>query len=183
MGYSGAVVLHCHRDHLFWRDLPFCSHLAGLTGELGDGVVLTVKTAEVTAGSGDGKGETSGKEMEERFLFYGIRIRREDLSIDKRVENATLVFSHPADTPFPLFDEAVMTTEKAANLFSFKLFIEKSFFQIFPPKKVKISELFPTLKRLTYGECELYIPPHPNPLTPPIEGEFLPPLIFLRTSP
>ena len=97
--------------------------------KLGNVGVLTVQTAEVATGSGDGIGKAAGKKMKERFFFYGIDVPCDDLIVHQGVENAVPVFPHRAYASFPAGNKALMAAEAAEDLAAPFSFLEHGLFQ------------------------------------------------------
>jgi hypothetical protein len=50
------------------------------------------------------------------FLFDWVHILGNQLSIYKRLQDAVLVFTNRADTPFPCLDKAPMAAQIASDL-------------------------------------------------------------------
>jgi uncharacterized SAM-binding protein YcdF (DUF218 family) len=83
---------------------------------LGDGVVLAVLAAEVTARSGQRKRQGPGQKVVEGFFLDGIDVDRAGVAIDKGVQLAPAILAHAAGAAFPFDQDAAMWAELAADV-------------------------------------------------------------------
>jgi hypothetical protein len=57
--------------------------------------------------------------VKKRFLFYGINILADQLSVYQTVEDTCTVFPHLADASFAIFDMTPMAAQETFNGFLF----------------------------------------------------------------
>lgn len=91
-------------------------------------VVLTLKATEVATRRRDRKGGRAGKEVIQRLFLHRIHVLGDNLSIDKAVKRASLVFPNAAYPPMSFLDYTAMVAEKATDPGIIDPFIEHCLF-------------------------------------------------------
>jgi hypothetical protein len=109
------------------RRLP-CKRAVAVAGQLGDIRVLAVFAAKITARRRDGKRQASRKEMEQRLLFDGIDVLRNNLVIDEADQHAVPVLPDRADAELTGGDEAAVGAKAALHLALLPGFLEQRTF-------------------------------------------------------